>query len=100
MNMLDKLKTDPRVTARCDGMPYAEGYCVVYWMQRAQRGMDNPALNIAIQAANELQKPLAVFFGLHPKFPNANLRHYAFLVEGLQETAQKIEQRGAAFIFR
>jgi deoxyribodipyrimidine photo-lyase len=100
MNMLDKLKSDPQVTVRCDGMPYAEGYCVVYWMQRAQRGMDNPALNIAIQAANELQKPLAVFFGLHPKYPNANLRHYAFLVEGLQETAQKIEQRGAAFIFR
>jgi deoxyribodipyrimidine photo-lyase len=81
-------------------MPCAEGSCVVYWMQRAQRGIDNPALNVAIQAANELQKPLAVFFGLHPKYPNANLRHYAFLLEGLPETAQKIEQRGAAFIFR
>jgi deoxyribodipyrimidine photo-lyase len=100
MNVFDKLKTNPRVTVRRDELPYAEGQCVVYWMQRAQRGIDNPALDVAIQAANEMQKPLAVFFGLHPKYPNANLRHYAFLLEGLEETAQKIEERGAAFIFR
>ncbi len=100
MNLLDGLKTNPRVTIRRNGEPCAEGLCVVYWMQRAQRSIDNPALNVAIQAANELQKPLAVFFGLHPNYPNANLRHYAFLLEGLQETAQKIEERGAAFIFR
>ena len=69
-------------------------------MQRAQRGIDNPALDVAIQLANELQKPLAVFFGLHPKYPNANLRHYAFLMDGLTETAEHIEARGAAFVFR
>lgn len=69
-------------------------------MQRAQRGLDNPALDVAIQLANELQKPLAVFFGLHPKYPNANLRHYAFLMDGLAETAAHIEARGAAFVFR
>jgi deoxyribodipyrimidine photo-lyase len=100
LSPLDDLKADPRVTVRCNGAPDAEGQCVVYWMQRAQRGMDNPALNTAIKAANELQKPLAVFFGLHPHYPDANLRHYAFLVEGLRETADTIEKRGAAFVFR
>jgi deoxyribodipyrimidine photo-lyase len=69
-------------------------------MQRSQRGIDNPALDIAIKAANELRQPLAVFFGLHPKYPNGNLRHYAFLVEGLAETKKRVEERGAAFIFR
>jgi deoxyribodipyrimidine photo-lyase len=69
-------------------------------MQRAQRGTDNPALDVAIQLANELQKPLAVFFGLHPKYPNANLRHYSFLFDGIAETAAQIETRGAAFVFR
>jgi deoxyribodipyrimidine photo-lyase len=69
-------------------------------MQRTQRGWDNPALDVAIAAANELQRPVAVFFGLHPKYPNANLRHYAFLVEGLAETKRRIEARGAAFVFR
>jgi deoxyribodipyrimidine photo-lyase len=69
-------------------------------MQRAQRGTDNPALDVAIQLANEMQKPLAVFFGLHPKYPNANLRHYSFLLDGIAETAAEIEARGAAFVFR
>jgi deoxyribodipyrimidine photo-lyase len=69
-------------------------------MQRAQRGLDNPALDLAINAANELKKPVVVFFGLHPKYPNANLRHYAFLVEGLAETKRRITERGAAFVFR
>ena len=69
-------------------------------MQRAQRGWDNPALDLAIKAANELEQPLAVFFGLHPGYPRGNLRHYAFLVEGLDETARTIEERGAAFVFR
>jgi deoxyribodipyrimidine photo-lyase len=81
-------------------MPEAGGNCVVYWMQRAQRGVDNPALDVAIAAANELECPVAVFFGLHPNYPHANLRHYAFLVEGLAETKRKVEGRGAAFIFR
>jgi len=85
---------------RRDGAPEAGGACVVYWMQRAQRGVDDPAFDVAIAAANELRLPVAVFFGLHPGCPNANLRHYAFLVEGLEETRRKIEERGAAFVLR
>ncbi len=100
MTGLEKIKADARVTVRRDEAPDAEGKCVVYWMQRAQRGMDNPALDVAIEAANELRLPVAVFFGLRPDYPNANLRHYAFLVEGLAETAKRIEERGAAFVFR
>jgi deoxyribodipyrimidine photo-lyase len=69
-------------------------------MQRAQRGLDNPALDLAIEAANALRKPLAVFFGLHPGYPHANGRHYAFLAAGLQETRARCEARGAAFVFR
>jgi len=100
MTGLEKLQSDPRVTVRREGQPDSDGNCVVYWMQRAQRGLDNPALDVAINAANELKKPLAVFFGLHPGYPHGNLRHYTFLVEGLAETKKRIEQRGAAFIFR
>jgi deoxyribodipyrimidine photo-lyase len=100
LNGIEQWLAQPRVTVRRAGIPEASGNCVVYWMQRAQRGIDNPALDVAIAAANELQRPVAVFFGLHPKYPNANLRHYAFLVEGLAETQRKIEARGAAFVFR
>jgi len=100
MNGIERLLTNPRVTVRSDGAPEAGGSCVVYWMQRVQRGVDNPALDVAIAAANELRRRVAVFFGLHPRYPNANLRHYTFMVEGLEETKRKIEQRGAAFVLR
>ena len=100
MNNLEKIKADARVTVRRDGSPDANGACIVYWMQHAQRGIDNPALDVAIDTANQLHLPLAVFFGLRPDYPNANLRHYAFLVEGLAETARRIEDRRAAFVFR
>jgi len=78
----------------------SDGEAVVYWMQRAQRASDNPALDAAISLANELGKPLAVFMGLVPFYPNANARHYAFLIDGLLELGPAIEKRGAAFIFR
>jgi deoxyribodipyrimidine photo-lyase len=100
LNYFEQLLSNPRITVRRTGNPYTEGHTVVYWMQRAQRGIDNPALDLAIEIANELKKPVAVFFGLHPKYPNANLRHYNFLVEGLAETASRIEGRGARFVFR
>jgi deoxyribodipyrimidine photolyase len=61
MDMIEKLSQDERITVRRSGAPDAEGKCVVYWMQRAQRGNDNPALDVAINAANELKKPVVVF---------------------------------------
>ncbi|NDD64418.1 MAG: deoxyribodipyrimidine photolyase, partial [Acidobacteria bacterium] len=64
------------------------------------RGVDNPALDIAIEAGNRLQLPVIVFFGLHPRYPRANLRHYSFLVDGLAETRQRVLDRGAFFLFR
>ena len=100
LTSIDSILLNPRITIRRAGQPDPEGKCVVYWMQRAQRGIDNPALDVALQLANELHLPVAVFFGLHPNYPHGNLRHYTFLVDGLAETARCIEQRGAAFVYR
>jgi len=46
MTQLESLSFDPRVTIRREGAPASNGRCVVYWMQRAQRALDNPALHI------------------------------------------------------
>ncbi|HSO74184.1 MAG TPA: deoxyribodipyrimidine photo-lyase [Blastocatellia bacterium] len=100
MKSIEGLLTNPRITVRREGVPHGDGSCVVYWMQRSQRGIDNPALDLAIDAANKLRLPVAVFFGLHPRYPGANLRHYSFLIDGLAETISAIEKRGAAFVFR
>jgi deoxyribodipyrimidine photo-lyase len=100
LSELGQLLHDPRIRVRRDGAPAPEGRCVIYWMQRAQRGVDNPALNAAIDAANALGLPVAVFFGLHPHYPHANLRHYSFLVDGIAETRDRVEARHCAFVFR
>ena len=84
MDELLKLADNPRVTVRRAGPPDPAGTCVVYWMQRAQRALDNPALDVAVEAANILGKPAVVYFAPVPFYPQANLRHYRFLGEGIR----------------
>lgn len=98
--MIDRLRHHPRVTVRTKGPPDPDGACVVYWMQRAQRAVDNPALDTAIELGNALGKPVVVFFGLNPFVERANLRHYAFLVEGLVDIAEGLRRRRVGFVLR
>jgi deoxyribodipyrimidine photo-lyase len=98
--MFEPPVADPRVRVRRAGAPDPNGRCVVYWMQRAQRAADNPALDLAIDAGNALRKPVVVFFGLHAFVERANLRHYRFLVEGLPELAEGLERRGVGVVVR
>jgi deoxyribodipyrimidine photo-lyase len=97
---LARLAADARVLVRRSGSPRKGGRSVVYWMQRAQRIADNPALDIAIQAANHLGLPVVIFFGVIPNYPNANLRHYRFLEQGLRDAAEDAAEREIAFIVR
>jgi len=69
-------------------------------MQRAQRGIDNPALDVAIEIANILRKPAVVFFAPVPFYPHANLRHYRFLNEGMPDIAAALGKRNVGFVLR
>src|ERR1035438_615652 len=100
MRNWDELAKDARVTVRREGSPHREGQCVVYWMQRAQRAMDNSALNVAIEAANLLRKPVVVFVGLTPFYPHANLRSYTFFVQGLRDIREGHLRRNVGFVLR
>jgi len=100
MDLIEQISADPRVRVRRAGSPDAEGCCVVYWMQRSQRGIDNPALDVAVEVANVLQKPIVVFFAPVPFYPNANIRHYRFLVEGIPDIAEVLAKRGVGFVLR
>ena len=72
----------------------APGDYVLYWMQAAQRAQYNHALEYAIEQANEMHRPLLVYFGLTDDYPGANLRHYQFMLEGLAELAPALADRG------
>jgi len=100
MTSLESLVSDPRVTVRTGGCPNVQGTCVVYWMQRSQRAVDNHALNVAIRTANCLKKPLVVFFSLTPHAHHANYRHYAFMVRGLEDVAEGLRRRNISFVLR
>jgi deoxyribodipyrimidine photo-lyase len=69
------------------------GAYVLYWMQASQRTEYNHALEYAIIRANELRQPVVVFFGMTDTFPEANERHYTFMLEGLKEAKQSLERR-------
>ena len=97
---LRRALSGPRVQERCGGVPDPEGKCVVYWMQRAQRGIDNHALNLAVEIANELRLPLVVYFAGISNFPHANLRHYVFLNQGLVDIEEDLAARNITFVMR
>lgn len=76
------------------------GAHVLYWMQASQRVAYNHALEYAAARANALGLPLVVCFGLMDDYPEANERHYAFMLEGLRDVEQSLEERGVKFVVK
>ena len=97
---LAQFATDPRILVRRDGSPLPDGKSVVYWMQRAMRIDDNPALDVAINVGNLLGLPVVIFFSVIPNYPNANLRHYHFMQQGLRDVERDAGGRGVGFVLR
>lgn len=78
--------------------PVRDGGFVLYWMQASQREHFNDALEFAAGRANEMGRPLVAGFGLTDDYPEANARHYAFLLEGLRETRNALAGRGVQLV--
>ncbi len=76
------------------------GRYVLYWMQASQRAACNHALEAAIEAADRRNLPVVAGFGLTDDYPEANERHYAFMLEGLAETARALADRGVRLVLR
>ncbi len=88
-------ETDHRISGAANCFHKAK--LVLYWMQQAQRMEHNHALNHAISEANRMRIPLVAVFVLNGGIPDANLRHYQFLLEGLLETAKTLREKGIGF---
>lgn len=80
---------------------YAEprGKAVVYVMSRDQRAHDNHALLAAQDLALQLKLPLYVLFVLKD-VTGRSREHYAFMLDGLKETAQELAKHQIEFVLR
>ncbi len=77
----------------------ADGRYVLYWMgATSTRTRHNPALEYAVGRANDLGVPPVVCFGLTDAWPEANERHYLFLLQGIADVAAGLAERGIAFV--
>jgi deoxyribodipyrimidine photo-lyase len=91
---------EARVRRLNDQAVRGDGRYVLYWMQQAQRARFNHALEYAAGRANSLGRPLVVGFGLMDDYPEANERHYAFMLQGLRDVAADLQARGVPFLMR
>ncbi len=92
--------TNPSRIHKLNASTAREGRYVVYWMQASVRTRFNHALEYAIRRANEMDKPLVVGFGLMEDYPEANERHYAFLLAGLRDVYEGLSTRRIKLIVR
>jgi deoxyribodipyrimidine photo-lyase len=103
-----KLKIYPRYSTmiqekrvkRLNSKSVSRGRFVFYWMQAAQRAEYNHALEYSIRRANKLKVPVVVLFGIADDYPEANLRHYHFMLEGLKDVKKNLEKRGIKLVVR
>ncbi|XP_078420141.1 CPD photolyase isoform X3 [Cetorhinus maximus] len=70
---------------------------IIYWMSRDQRVQDNWAFLYAQWLALKHKLPLHVCFCLVPKFHDATIRHFDFMLKGLQEVAEECKQLDISF---
>jgi len=73
---------------------------ILYWMSREQRVSYNPGLIFSSYLAKEKGKKLEVLFVIDDSFPGANLRSFAFMIEGLKEVKLRLEALGIPFYLR
>ena len=68
------------------------GKSVLYWMVRDKRVNDNWALIEAQKIALNNNVPLKVCFNINNNYPEANIRQYQFLFEGLREVQETLDK--------
>lgn len=70
---------------------------IVYWMARDQRVQDNWAMLFAQKIAMKNEIPLHVVFCLTDGFLGATLRHFKFMLDGLQEVETECKRLNIGF---
>ena len=77
----------------------AGGEYVLYWSQMNRRVDANQALDFAVDLANQLHLPVLFYEGLTCTYPYASDRFHRFILEGVPETARRLEVLGIGYTF-
>ena len=64
-----------------------------------RRVESNHALAYAVELANGLKLPVLFYEGLTCSYPHANDRFHTFLLEGVPETARRLQTLGIGYVF-
>lgn len=87
-----------RVSILSDAKEIDEGKKgIIYWMSRDMRVQDNWAFLQAQKLALKNELPLHVVFCLAEKFLDATLRHYKFMINGLEEVSEECHKLNINF---
>lgn len=97
-------KLEPRLAERIRWYsvkvaPAGDGHFVLCWLHHALRAYENPALDAAILASQELELPLLVYHGLSERYRYASARHHHFILEGARDLQAECEARGIPAAF-
>ncbi|TWU32014.1 Deoxyribodipyrimidine photo-lyase [Novipirellula artificiosorum] len=76
----------------------SEGDYVLYWMRTALRTDENPALNVAIEFANQLGLSLLVYHGLSERYPFASDRHHTFILQGARDVQRAFADSSICYV--
>lgn len=75
------------------------GQFVLYWMRTAVRADENPALDVAVTIAHELELPVLVYHGLSQHYQYASDRHHTFMLEGACDVQAQFAEHGVSYGF-
>ncbi len=73
------------------------GDSVLYWMRTAIRTDENPALNVAVEFANQLGLPLLVYHGLSERYPYSSDRHHTFVLQGAKDVQMAFANKSVGY---
>ena len=95
---MSQIRTEKSRIRILNPAPIQKGDYILYWMQQSQRAEYNHALEYAIEIANHYKLPVIVAFVIMEDYPEANQRHYIFMLQGLMETRQRLKERGIRMV--
>jgi len=94
--MMDDNYLKDRIIKHKDREIY-EGDYIIYWMNRGQRVNDNLCIYYGLLLSQKYNKKFGILFNIFPSFLDASLRQFDFMIKGLMEVEENLNELGIPF---